>query len=147
MVMGTRELERVEAEFYRSLNLVVEPLVRAGLLGAPGPWWMGPIVVETRGRKTGRIFNVPLPATQVGDLLVVSTLRGQRAQWVKNLAAHPDVRYWLGGRPYEARAFVFPPGQALPTRESMPPLVQSLASSLVPLATQFGFTGAILSPR
>ena len=89
-------LERLEADFFRGLNQIVEPLVRAGL-GAPVLFPAGAIVIETFGRKTGNLSSVPLMAALVGDLVVVSTVR-RRSNWLKNLAAHPEVRYWLDGR-------------------------------------------------
>src|ERR1700730_2345986 len=101
--MSIARIERLEAEFFRGLNQFVEPLVRAGL-GAPVLFPAGAIVVETRGRKSGRRSNVPLLAALVGDLVVVSTVR-RRSNWVKNLAAHPEIRYWLGGREREATAY------------------------------------------
>src|SRR6266404_5648510 len=100
--------ERLEAEFFRGVNQVVEPLLRAGL-GAPVLFPAGAIVIETLGRKSGRRLNVPLMAALVGDLIVVSTVR-RRSNWVKNLAAHPEVRYWLGGREREGTAFAIGPG-------------------------------------
>src|SRR5438132_8655839 len=117
-------LERLEAEFFRGMNQVVEPLVRAGL-GAPLMIPAGAIVIETQGRKSGRLLNVPLMAALVGDLVVVSTVR-RRSNWVKNLAAHPEVRYWLGGREREATAYVIGPG--IETLNDLPPRVSFLAS-------------------
>src|ERR671914_553801 len=95
-----RELARLEAEFFRGLNTLVEPLVRAGV-GSPVLWPVGAIVLEATGRGTGRKLNTPLLATRVGELLVVSTLR-RRSQWIKNISANAEVRYWLAGRPRAA---------------------------------------------
>src|SRR5207247_1617975 len=88
----------VEAQFFRFLNRLVEPYVRAGWASprlVPG----GLIVLETRGRKTGRPSRVPLAATRIQRHIVVSTFLGARSQWVKNVSANPQVRYWLRGRP------------------------------------------------
>lgn len=82
----------LEIDFFRCINSVVEPLVRIGF-GSPRLWPTGLIVVETQGRKSGRTLNVPLLATRLGALVLVSTVRSRRSQWVKNLAAHPHVRY------------------------------------------------------
>jgi deazaflavin-dependent oxidoreductase (nitroreductase family) len=135
------------AELFRAVNVVVEPLVRAGLLGAPVPWWAGPIVVETRGRKTGRVINVPLLAARLGPLLLVSTVRGERSQWVKNLTARPQVRSWVGGHAREATAFVFAPGHAPPEPARLPAPVRCLAARLVPWGSRLGLTIAVLVPR
>ncbi len=135
--------ERLEAEFFRGLNQFVEPLVRAGL-AAPVLFPAGAIVIETQGRKTGRRLNVPLLAALVGDLVVVSTVR-RRSNWVKNLAANPEVRYWLGGREREATAFAIGPG--IETLNELPPRVSCLASALKQHSTMFGTGFAILMPR
>ena len=135
--------ERLEAEFFRGLNQFVEPLVRAGL-GAPVLFPAGAIVIETQGRKTGRRLEVPLLAALVGDLVVVSTVR-RRSNWVKNLAANPEVRYWLGGREREATAFAIGPG--IETLNELPPRVSCLASALKQHSTMFGTGFAILMPR
>lgn len=138
--------ERLEAEFFRGLNQVVEPLVRAGL-GAPVLFPAGAIVIETLGRKSGRRLNVPLMAALVGDLIVVSSVR-QRSNWVKNLAAHPDVRYWLGGREREATAFALGPGiTTAETISQLPPRVSCLIQALKQHSTMFGTGFAILMPR
>ena len=136
-------LERLEADFFRGLNQFVEPLVRAGL-GAPVLTPMGAIVLEAQGRKTGRVSNVPLMAAVIGDLVVVSTVR-RRTNWLKNLAAHPEVRYWLGGREREATAFAIGPGIESPSE--MPPRVSCLASALKQHSALFGTGFAILMPR
>jgi hypothetical protein len=88
----------IEAEFFRELNRIVEPLVRAGW-GSPGLLSGGLVVVETRGRNTGRRSRVPLAALRINDHVLVSTLRGRRSQWVKNVSADPHVRCWLGRQP------------------------------------------------
>ena len=90
-------LRSLETELFRVLNRVVEPRLRAGCMSprlAPG----GFVVVEITGRRTGRTARVPLAATRIQDHLVVSTFRGRRSQWVRNLVAHPEVRVWRGGR-------------------------------------------------
>ena len=121
--MFGQDLARLETDFFRGLNSIVEPLVRAGA-GSPLFWPVGAIVLETAGRSTGRKYNVPLLAIRVGDMLVVSTSR-RRSQWLKNLAADGEIRYWMGGRPHEATAYVFgrgidaPPQGAVPSRASL----------------------------
>ena len=106
---------------------------------------MGAIVVETKGPKTGRTFNVPLLAAVVGDLVVVTTIR-PKSQWLKNLAQNPEVRYWMWGRTHEATAFVFAPGLEIPRQDAMPVLARCLAAGLLPLTSLYGIAFAILSP-
>jgi len=143
--MFVREFERLEAEFYRQLNQIVEPLVRAGV-GAPGLVPAGAIVVEIRGRKSGRIAKVPLLATLIGDFVLVSTVR-RRSQWIKDLAANPEVRYWLGGQAREATAVVLTPSEKTAEEERLPPMVRYLATTLRPYSSTLGGGVAILIPR
>ena len=125
------------------LNQLVEPMVRAGV-GAPVLFPAGAIVIEVQGRKTGRRSNVPLMAALVGDLIVVSTIR-RRSNWIKNLAEHPEVRYWLGGREQEATAFAIAPG--VETQDDLPVRVGCLANALKQHSIMFGTGFAILMPR
>ena len=143
--MFGQELARLEAEFYRGLNTIVEPLVRAGV-ASPGLWPTGAIVLEVTGRNTGRSFNVPLLATRIGELVLISTVR-RRSEWMKNLAAKTETRYWMGGRLHEATAFVFAPGLSEPQLDDMPPLASCLARSLAQQSRLFGVSFAILAPR
>jgi len=136
-------LERLESNFFPGLNQFVEPLVRAGV-GAPLLFPAGAIVIETQGRKTGRRSNVPLMAAVFGDLVVVSTLR-RRSNWLKNLAAHPEVRYWLGGRERDATAFAI--GAGIEPPDGLATRVGCLAAALKQHSALFGSGFAILLPR
>lgn len=140
--MVLSNFEQLEAVFFRALNQLVEPLVLAGF-GAPLFSPMGAIVVETRGRKTGRRFNLPLMAAVVGDLVVVSTTR-RRSNWLKNMSAHPEVRYWLRGREIEATAFAI--GQGIKSRNDQPARISCLAAALEQHSGFFGTGFAILAP-
>ena len=88
--MFTQVLASFQKEFFSGFNQLAEPLIRAGL-GNPVLWPTGTIVVETVGRKTGRKINLPVLATRIGEFVVFSTVR-RNSQWVKNLAAAPEVR-------------------------------------------------------
>ncbi len=126
------------------LNRVVEPLVRAGL-GSPRLAPGGLIVLETVGRRSGQRRRSPLAATRIGRHVIVGTFRGGRSQWVRNLAAKPRARYWAGGRPHEARAFVLHEGKRTRVPKSLPRALQHVVRFLAPY-TRAGWAFAVLSP-
>jgi hypothetical protein len=131
-------------DLFSSLNRVVEPLVRAGV-GSPGLWPVGAIVLETTGRVTGRPVSVPLLAALVGDLVLVSTVR-PGSQWLRNVAANPDVRYWLLGRRRAASATVVGQEFGDPAPADAPARVRWLAAALRPWADATPASFAVLGP-
>ena len=138
-------IQTAEVQFFRALNRVVEPLVRVGV-GSPRIAPGGFIVLENRGRKSGRLHRTPLAATRFGRYVLVGTFRGGRSQWVLNLAAQPRTRFWLGGRAREARAFVMHEGKRFRTPTSVPAPLQRLLRFLAPY-TKSGWAFALLIPR
>lgn len=130
-------------EIFSRLNQVVEPMVRAGF-GNPILWPTGTIVVETIGRKSGRKINIPVLATRIGEMIVFSTIR-RDAQWLKNLTANPEVRYWLAGQPREAKASIVTPD--LKTIKDAPPQVACLINFLQQQSRLLGISFALLTPR
>ena len=142
---STPSRRSVEVEFFRMLNRVVEPMVRAGV-GSPRLAPGGLIVLETEGRISGRRIRSPLAATRIGSHVVLGTFRGNRSQWIRNLAALPSTRYWVGGKAREARAFVMVEGKRFRVPKSLPPHMQSVVRFLAPY-TKAGWAFAVLSPR
>ncbi len=139
--------QRLGAQAFGLVNAVVEPLVRAGI-GSPGLWPSGAIVLETTGRRTGRELNVPVLAALVGDLVLVATVRPS-SQWIANVAARPEIHYWLAGRRRAATALVVTPDTPDASRQiapGAPPLAAALASALEPWSRLWGMSFAILSP-
>jgi deazaflavin-dependent oxidoreductase (nitroreductase family) len=135
----------LEVEFFRMLNRVVEPAVRAGL-GSPRIVPTGFIVLETIGRKSGKLRRSPLAATRLGQYVIVATYRGGRSQWVRNLAAQPRTRYWLAGKPRDARAFVMHEDKRFRVPKSLPTGMKKVVEFLSPY-TKAGWAFAVLSPR
>lgn len=133
-----------EVALFRTLNRVVEPMVRFGF-GSPRFTPTGFIVLETRGRKTGRLHRSPLAATRIGPHVLVGTFRGDRSNWIRNLAAEPRTRFWLRGRPREARAFVMHEGKRFRVPKSLPVPLQGLVRILASY-TKTGWAFAVLSP-
>jgi deazaflavin-dependent oxidoreductase (nitroreductase family) len=134
----------VEAEFFRKLNQIVEPRVRAGC-GSPRLVPGGLVVLETRSRNTGRRSRVPLTALRIKDHVLVSTYRGRRSQWVKNVAADPRVRYWIGGQPRAAKAVALATPDHAPRREQWPRALRWMAPVLAPYLCA-GWAFALLGP-
>lgn len=135
----------IETEFFRMLNRVVEPIVRAGV-GSPRLLPSGLIVLETKGRVSGRRIRTPLAATQIGDHVVVGTFRGNRSQWIQNLIVEPRILYWLRGRERRGRAFVMHADKRLRVPKRLPAHMQTVVRFLSPY-TRAGWAFAILSPR
>ena len=135
----------LESVYYQALNSVLRPLAESGAL-APGMLPAGLIVLETTGWRSGRTHRTPVVAFALGDCLLVSTVRGRRSHWVKNLIAQPDVRYWSGGRAQAATAFVAAPDGAGAPGE-LPAAVALIWPGLVCLADVSGCAFVALSAR
>ncbi len=135
-----------EAEFFRTLNALVEPAVRAGC-ASPGLLPTGMVVLETTGAKSGLPRRVPLLATVLEGYLFVGTARGARSQWLRNLRAEQRVRYWLAGREHRGTAFVFAEGAPRPAALMLPPLARAVAEGLLPAATACGWQFAVIAPN
>ena len=103
-------------------------------------------MLENRGRKSGRLHRTPLAATRLGNYVVVATFRGGQSQWVRNLAAQPRTRFWLGGKPRDTWAFVMHEGKRFRVPKSLPFYLQSVVRVLAPY-TKLGWAFAVLSPR
>lgn len=136
--------QNLEKNFFRVLNRFVEPAVRFGL-GSPRFAPAGLIVLETTGFKTGITRRTPLVATRLGRYVFVSTVRGERSFWVKNLDKEAQTRYYLGGKAREAEAFVMAPGSAYQRPDTLPPLVGKITDRLAGL-TEKGFAFVVLAP-
>jgi hypothetical protein len=81
-----------------AFNDTVEQLVRAGL-GSPLPLPLsaGIVLIETKGRVSGKPRNTPLLAQRIGNTLIVSTVR-TASQWVRNLEADDAPTVVLNGK-------------------------------------------------
>ncbi|ONH30359.1 nitroreductase family deazaflavin-dependent oxidoreductase [Pseudofrankia asymbiotica] len=59
------------------------------------------LLLEHRGRRSGKLFTTPLLYLRSGDELVVVASQGglpKNPQWYLNLIAHPETRVHLKGR-------------------------------------------------
>ncbi|WP_263253519.1 nitroreductase family deazaflavin-dependent oxidoreductase [Saccharopolyspora rosea] len=65
------------------------------------------LLLDHRGRKSGRTFTTPLLYSTDGpDVVVVASQGGlpRHPQWYRNLVAHPDTEIQIGGRRRAVRA-------------------------------------------
>jgi deazaflavin-dependent oxidoreductase (nitroreductase family) len=138
-------LKNAERTLFRLLNTVVEPAVRSGI--ASPAWTPGSaIVLETTGFKTGRKRSTPLLALRLGDYTLIATYRGGRSFWVKNLHKQSQVRYYLGGKPRDSRAYAVSPEARATIPDTLPGYIGRLAD-LLAVFNRVGWAFAILVPE
>jgi F420H(2)-dependent quinone reductase len=135
---------RLEQAVFRSLNTVVEPAVRLGI-GSPRLTPASLIVLETEGFKSGARRRTPLWSIRLGKHRLISTARGNRSFWVKNLRKKPDSSYYLGGCRRESHAIVIADGVSTAAPADLSPGLQRLATVIARYAPA-GWTFAILTP-
>ena len=133
-----------EVALVRALNAFATPLIRAGV-GSPGLFGPGLVVVEIVGRRTGANRPTPLLGFALGDVVVVSTLRGDASQWVKNLAAQSEVRWWRWGREVRGHATVVAADAVGRAAPEAPAWVDELVALLEPWILT-GWRFAVLVP-
>lgn len=135
---------KVEQRFFRSLNRVVEPAVRRGIFSSRlFPTTL--IVLESTGYVSGEKRRTPLFCQQLGPYALISTARGNRSFWVRNLQKEPEVAYFVGGRPRRANALVIT-GDDPAHWSHLPRFVRSVLGRLKPF-TRRGWAFALLETR
>lgn len=135
---------RVEQQFFRMLNAVAEPAIRRGfgsLTFAPASL----LVLESTGFKSGLTRRTPLWSAGIGPFRLVSTARGDRSFWVKNLYFEPAVSFYLGGRKRSARALVIANGEFSRDIDDLPKPLQTLAHAIADFQPA-GWACALLIP-
>ncbi len=135
---------KIEQSVFRLLNAVVEPAVRKGI-GSPTLAPASLIVLETVGFKSGEKRRTPLWSICLGRYRIVSTARGDRSFWVKNLLKQPRVKYYVGGRPRDSQAIVISPSTSEQNSQRLTPVMRKLVKIFSRLS-QAGWAFAILVP-
>jgi deazaflavin-dependent oxidoreductase (nitroreductase family) len=75
---------------------LVNPLVRAAArAGLPLPMV---VILETRGRRSGKPRRIPVGKALDGDTLWIVAEHGRRSSYVRNIQADPRVRVRVGRR-------------------------------------------------
>lgn len=135
---------KLEQRFFRALNSVVEPAVRHGIFSSRLlPTTL--IVLESTGYVSGQARRTPLLCQNLGSHVLISTGRGKRSFWVRNLQRQPDVEYFMGGQAYAAKAQVF--SENLPARRAeLPLLLKPLAGGINALTAR-GWAFALLKKQ
>ena len=134
----------LEQKVFRGLNSVVEPAVRRGF-GSPTLAPVSLIVLETVGFKSGLRRRTPLWSFRLGRYRIVSTARGERSFWVKNLLQQPQVRYYLGGRRRDSQAIVIAEGAPQHSAAALTPVMRKVTEVFARFASS-GWAFAILAP-
>jgi deazaflavin-dependent oxidoreductase (nitroreductase family) len=62
------------------------------------------LLLTTTGRKTGQPRVTPLQFSEIDGKFIVTSSRGQRADWFRNTQADPQVRVQVDQRQFSARA-------------------------------------------
>jgi len=90
--------------FARSLRRPQQALVAALRRGFErSPHW---VLLETRGRKSGLPREVMLPCARTPEGVIVISTYGNRAHWLRNLRADPQLRFSARGRMHDGVAEV-----------------------------------------
>ena len=142
--MNAAGIARFEKTFFRGLNAVVEPALRRGI-GSYAITPAGLLLLETVGFKSGQVRSTPLLSLACGPYRIVSTVRGDRSFWVKNLVKQPRVEYILGGKRRAAQACVFLDGEHVTEAPYQSPALRIL-SDIAKRRAANGWAVAILAP-
>lgn len=133
-----------EQVFFERLNGLLIPYIKRGR-GSPGILPTGLVLLETIGRKSGKMFQVPVFAAQLPDgFLLVGTVRKQ-SQWIRNLAAAEEVVFWLAGERRRARVRAFEPAtDGRPETRGLPWRMALLVTAVNAAAIGVGGSFALL---
>jgi deazaflavin-dependent oxidoreductase (nitroreductase family) len=82
-------------ELVRALSRVTRPLAGRRFF----PLWA---LLHHRGRRTGRVYVVPVGVRAVGDTFTIALPVGERTQWMHNVLAAGDCTIRWKGRDYLA---------------------------------------------
>jgi hypothetical protein len=141
--MMTQEFSRVQSDFFKTVGQSLTPLIEMGFAN-PLLWPTGAVVVEVTDKDSAKTYKLPLTATRIGNLILLTSLRRQ-AGWLQNLIVKPETRYWFAGRPRLATAVVLTPDDE--PAADLPASATCLARLLQQQSRLTGWSFAILAPR
>jgi len=88
-------LDKRRISTWISTRLINPPVKAAAHAGLPLP---GIVILETTGRRSGRVRRTPVGKAMEGDTLWVIAEHGLEAGYVRNIQADPNVRVKIGRR-------------------------------------------------
>lgn len=86
----------------RGANRVVGWLLRSSFSGLLE---RSLLLLEVRGRRTGRHYRLPVQYAQAGPVIWVLPAGHERKRWWRNLLQEQPVQLWLGGQQLSGRAW------------------------------------------
>ncbi|MEH6585739.1 MAG: nitroreductase/quinone reductase family protein [Halioglobus sp.] len=134
-----------EQQLFRKINGVVEPLVSSGV-GSPAWTPASLIVLESTGFKSGQLRRTPLWSLRLGKYRLISTARGNRSFWVKNLKKQPEVNFSLDGKVISSDAIVIAPGFDNRDDWELSAIFKRVLGTLDKFVEQRGWAFAVLVP-
>jgi deazaflavin-dependent oxidoreductase (nitroreductase family) len=87
-------------------------------------------LLETTGRKSGEPRRTPVGGSRVGDQFWFVSEFGEKAQYVKNIKANPNVRVRLRGRWLTGTAHLVPDDDAKARLRELPQFNSSVVRML-----------------
>ena len=138
-----QEFIRLQSNLLKTVGSSLTPWIEMGV-GNPWLWPTGAVVIEVTDKDSEKTYKLPLTATRIGNLILLTSLRRQSG-WLQNMITTPEVRYWFAGRPRLAKAFVLTPDNE-PSAD-LPASATCLARLLQQQSRLTGWSFAILAPR
>ncbi|MFD8570306.1 nitroreductase/quinone reductase family protein [Streptomyces sp. NPDC057694] len=90
----------------------------------------GQMLIETTGRVSGQPRRTPVGGRRIGDTFWLVSEFGHKSQYVRNIAASPDVRVRIRGRWYHGVAHLVPQDDARARLKSLPLLNSAAVRAL-----------------
>src|SRR5262249_60826546 len=108
-------------------NYFWNPIVRL-IAGQPG----APALIETVGRKSGRVRRTPVGNGLKGDTFWVIAEHGRHSDWVRNILANPRVRVKVNGRWRNGTGHLMPDDDPLVRQRSLEPFTPRIVPFMRP---------------
>ncbi|HEX2292769.1 MAG TPA: nitroreductase/quinone reductase family protein, partial [Gaiellaceae bacterium] len=107
---------------------MVKPLVTFAIRARLVRGWS---LLETTGRKSGLPRRTPVGNGLVGDTFWIVAAHGRNAGYVRNIAAQPRVRVFVGGRWRAGTAHPLPDDDPLERQRLLPGRLNAAAVRLM----------------